>query len=164
MTYHEIYGKVKEALKNADASVINGKLAIEFCITGEGEGKFYVLVDQGSVYVEPYDYVDNDARLIADADTLIGIASGKIKAETAYAKGNLKIEGNVGRALEFKELVKSAAPAKKPRRTKAEIDAEKSAKEAEKAAKEAAKKAEKEAKEAAKKPAPKKASAKKTTK
>ena len=167
MTYFEIYEKVKEALKSADANTVNGKLAIEFFITGEGEGKFYVLVDGGQVYVEPYDYVDNDARLIAEADTIIGIAEGKIKPESAYFSGELKIEGDVGRALELKPLIDSAkpAPVKKPRRTKAEIEAEKEAKAAAKAEKEAAKAAEKAAKEAAKKPAaPKKPAAKKTTK
>ena len=165
MTYQEIYTKVKDALKNADGSVIDGKLAIEFDITGEGEGKFYVLVDGGKISVEPYDYVDNDARPIADADTLIKIASNRLKAETAYTKGALKIDGNVGRALEFKKLVESAAPARKPRRTKAQIEAEKAEKEAAKAAKEADKAAAKAAKEAAPKKkaaAMKKAPAKKT--
>ncbi len=166
MTYEEIYAKVKEALKNADGSVIDGMLAIEFDITGEGEGKFYVKVDNGVVDVQPYDYRDNDARLIADADTLIKISTNRMKAETAYAKGALKIEGNVGRALEFKKLVETAAPARKPRRSKEQIEAEKAEKEAAKAAKEAEKAA---AKEAAKEAAPKKkaaprkrASAKKT--
>ena len=164
MTYQEIYAKVKEALKDADGSVIAGKLAIEFDITGEGEGKLYVLVDEGKVYVEPYDYVDNDARLIAEADTLIKIASGKVKAEAAYASGALRIEGNVGRALEFKKLVKTVAPAKKPRRTKEQIAADKAAKEAEK---EAAAKAKAETAKAAAKTevkADKKAPAKAATK
>lgn len=171
MTYFEIYEKVKEALKNADAGTINGKLAIEFFITGEGEGKFYILVDGGQHYVEPYDYVDNDARLIADAETIIKIATGKLKPETAYFSGDLKIEGDVGRALELKSLIDSAAPVKKPRRTKAEIEADKeakaaakAAKEAEKAEKEAAKKAEKEAAATEKKAAAKKPAAKKTAK
>lgn len=139
MTYQEIYAKVKDALKNADGSVVAGKLAIEFDITGEGEGKFYVLVDEGKVFVEPYDYVDNDARLIADASTLIKIASGRMKAETAYATGALKIEGDVGRALELKEVIKSATPPRRPRRTREEIAAENAAKEAAKAAKAAKK-------------------------
>ena len=166
MTYFEIYEKVKEALKNADASTVNGKLAIEFFITGEGEGKFYVLVDGGQVYVEPYDYVDNDARLIASAETIIKIAEGKAKPEALYFSGELNIEGDVGRALELKPLIESvmSAPAKKKRRTKAEIEADKAAKAAAKAEKDAAKAAEKAAKETAKKSATKKPTAKKTTK
>ena len=183
MTYHEIYEKVKEALENADANTVSGKLAIEFFITGEGEGKFYILVDEGQVHVEPYDYVDNDARLIADADTIIKIANGKLKPEAAYVSGVLKVEGNVGRALDLKPLIESAAPPKRKRRSKEEIEAEKAAKEAGRAVKETAKAAKEPAKAAqsaeketkkeaakpavkaeAKKPAAKKAPAKKATK
>ncbi len=156
MTYDDIYKKVKAALANADANSIYGKLAIEFDITGEGEGRFYVLVNEGNVYVEPYDYVDNDARFIADAETLIGIAEGKIKPETAYSTGDLKIIGNVGRGLEFKALVESVpAPTRRKRRTKAEIEADNAKKEAEKAA---AKEAEKPRKKPGRKPGSKKAS------
>ncbi|MGN1097643.1 MAG: SCP2 sterol-binding domain-containing protein, partial [Clostridia bacterium] len=144
MTYNEIYEKAKAALANADAKSIFGKMAIEFCITGEGEGRFYVLVDGGKVYVEPYDYVDNDARFVADAETLIKIVEGTLKPETAYSTGDLKIEGNVSRGLEFKALVESvpapkAAAPKRKRRTPEEIAADKAAKEAAKAEKEAAK-------------------------
>lgn len=160
MTYQEIFKKVKTSLAKADANSVSGKLAIEFDIIGEGEGKFYVEVNEGKVNVEPYDYIDNDAKLIADADTLIALAKGTIKPETAYADGRLAIDGNVGRALEFKALVESV-PAPKKRRTKAEIEADKAAKEAEKAAKAAEKEASKAAKPVAKKPAAKKTAAKK---
>lgn len=158
MTYEEIFGEVKTALAKAKADAVNGKLAIEFDITGEGEGKFYVEVKDGSINVEPYDYVDNDAKLIADAQTLINLAKGAVKPETAYAEGALAIEGDVNKALEFKALVESI-PAPKKRRTKAEIEADKAAKEAakaEKAAEKAAKEAAKAEKAAAKKPAAKK--------
>lgn len=173
MTYQEVYEKVKSALAKADGNSVYGKMAIEFCITGEGEGKLYVLAQDGKVYVEPYDYVDNDARFVADAETLIKLAKGTVKPETAYSTGVLKIEGNVSRGLEFKALAESAAPAKKPaapkrkRRTKEEIEADKAAKEAAKAAKEAEKaaKAEKAAAPAKKAPAKKPAAkATKTTK
>lgn len=127
MTYEEIFGKVKEALAKAKAEAVSGKLAIEFDITGEGEGKFYVEVKDGSVNVEPYDYVDNDAKFIADAQTLIKLAKGTIKPETAYAEGSLVIDGDVNKGLEFKALVESV-PAPKKRRTKAEIEADKKAK------------------------------------
>lgn len=165
MTYDDIYKKVKAALAKADANAVYGKMAIEFDVTGEGEGKFYVLVNEGKVYVEPYDYVDNDAKFIADAKTIIGIAEGKIKPETAYSTGSLKIDGNVGRGLEFKALVESVpAPVRKKRRTKAEIEADNAKKEAEKeAAKKPAKEAAKEPEATGKKPG-RKSAAKKESK
>ncbi len=156
MTYQEIFKKVKTSLSKAKADSVSGDLAIEFDITGEGEGRFYVQVKDGSVNVEPYDYVDNDARLIADADTIIAVVKGTLKPETAYAEGKLAVDGNVGRALELRALVESV-PAPKKRRTKAEIEADKVKKEAEKASAE-----KKEAKPAAKKTAAKKPAAKAT--
>lgn len=165
MTYQEIFKKVKTALAKADANAVSGKLAIEFDITGEGEGKFYVEVNEGRVNVEPYDYIDNDAKFIASAETLIAVAKGSLKPETAYADGSLAIDGNVGRALEFKALVESVpAPAPRKRRSKAEIEAEKAAKEAAKAVKEAAKAEKAAAPKKDEKPAAKKASAKKPAK
>ena len=162
MTYQEIFENVKKSLSKAKASAVNGDAAFEFDIVGEGEGAFYVQIKDGSVNIEPYDYKDNDARLIADADTFIKIAKGELSPEVAYVEGQLKVEGDVGRALELKALVDSV-PAPKKRRSKAEIEAEKAAKEAAKAEKEAAKaaaKAEKEAAKAAAKTTEKKASAK----
>ena len=169
MTFFEIFDKFKATLKNADPKTVEGKLAIEFDITGEGEGKFYLLVDEGELHIEPYDYVDNDAKLIADADTLIRIAAGRVKPQTAYATGALKAEGNVGRAMDIMPLIKSAAPARKRSAAKAAPKAPKAAKKAEVPAKPEEKKpAEKkvaEKKEPEKKPVEeKKAPAKKASK
>ena len=36
MTYEEIFNKVKEAYENADASNVEGHIAIEFDVCGEG--------------------------------------------------------------------------------------------------------------------------------
>lgn len=171
MTFEKIYETVKKSLAKAKADVVNGDVAFECVIVGEGEGKFYIQVKDGSVNVEPYDYWDNDARLIADAETFTQIAGGKLSPVAAYTNGQLHIQGDVGRALELKALIESV-PAPKKKRTKEEIEAEKAAKEAAKAQKEAekaAKAAEKEAakkaaaekKAAAKKEAPKKAPVKK---
>lgn len=42
MTYEEIFNKVKEAYENADASNVEGHIAIEFGCVWEGIGAFYV--------------------------------------------------------------------------------------------------------------------------
>ncbi len=167
MTYQEIFETVKKALSKAKAKAVSGNVAFEFDIVGEGEGKFYIEVKDGNVNIEPYNYYDNDAVLEADADTFIKIATGALKPETAYADGQLKIDGDVGKALELKALVESV-PAPRKRTVKAEDKP--AAKEAKKPAakKPAAKKAEPEKKAAdeaapaekeAKKPAAKKAAA-----
>ena len=56
MTFEEIVSKAKERTTTADPGKVDGFLAIQINITGEGEGKFYVEVKDGVISVEPYEY------------------------------------------------------------------------------------------------------------
>ena len=49
MTYEEIVAKVKDRLAGVDPNKVNGFLAIQVNITGEGEGAFYVEVKDGKL-------------------------------------------------------------------------------------------------------------------
>ena len=127
MTYEEIVKKAKQAAKNIDAKAINEHIAIQIDIEGEGEGAFYVEASEGKVAVEPYEYYENDCKIKADAETIIAVLSGKLKAEDAVSDGKLQVEGDGGKALTLinarkalaeKPVVKKA-PAKKtaPKKT-----------------------------------------------
>ena len=54
----------------------------------------------------------NDCKIKADAETLIAVLSGKLKAEDAVSDGKLQVEGDGGKALTLINARK--APAKKP--------------------------------------------------
>ena len=166
MTYEEIVGYVKKKAAKADAKNF-GSVAVQIDITGEGEGAFYVAVADGKVDVQPYEYFDHNAKVIADGNDFIAFLDGKKGAEVLTVAGD---ENAVAIVKSFaateKAPVKKAAkpaaekkaPAKKAEPKKAE------AKPAEK--KEEVKKAEPvkaEVKKAEAKPAAeKKAPAKKT--
>ncbi len=105
MTYEQIFKKVTTAVKDIDVSNIKEHLAFQFNITGEGEGIFYAEINEGKLFVEPYDYKDNDAVFIADANTMVRILSGKSNPVTAVATFKLKIEGNMDKALILKDLL-----------------------------------------------------------
>ena len=111
MTYEEIVANVKEAYASADASKVSEHVAFQFNITGEGEGAFYVEIKDGKINVEPYEYHDRDILVTADADTIIGLANGKIDPVKAFLIGKLKAEGDLGKASFLKQL--SDKPAKK---------------------------------------------------
>ena len=121
MTYEEIVKKAKQAAKNIDAKAINEHIAIQIDIEGEGEGAFYVEASEGKVAVEPYEYYENDCKIKADAETIIAVLSGKVKAEGAVSDGKLQVEGDGGKALTLinarktpeKKPVAKKAPAKK---------------------------------------------------
>ncbi len=108
MTYEEIVAYTKSKMAEVDISGYKGHLAAQINITGEGEGAFYVEINDGNAVVEPYEYFDRDAVLIASADVFKSIVDGKKDAVAAYLTGGLKVEGSVEKAKEFGELLKSS--------------------------------------------------------
>ena len=140
MTYEEIVAYTKKKVAAANFKSYKGHLAAQVNITGEGEGAFYIELNDAAVAVEPYEYYDRDVILVSNADVFIAILDGKKAAQDAVAAGELKLVGNVEKALELAEAFKKKAPAKKA--------------EAKPAAKKAAPAKKAEAKPAAKKAAP----------
>lgn len=105
MTYEEIVATAKKELSKCDVSDYKGHLAVQVDVTGEGAGSFYIKFNDGTVDIQPYDYRDNDCKLIASADTLNGIISGKKDAVAAFMTGKLKVQGSIDKALEFQKLI-----------------------------------------------------------
>ena len=105
MTFEEMFEKAKEHLAKADVSAIREHLAYQFNITGEASGVFYIEVRDGALSIEPYSYHDHDAMFTCAAETLFKIASGKTDPVAAVLLGKLKVEGNIEKALQLKELL-----------------------------------------------------------
>lgn len=104
MTYADFFAEIKEKFMEADVSDITEHLAYQFNITGEASGIFYVEVKDGKLSVEPYEYFDRDALFICSAQTLRELADGKLDPVLAFTVQKLKVEGNIDKALRFKEL------------------------------------------------------------
>ena len=62
-------------------------------------------VKDGTLHVEPYEYYDRDAMFTCSAETLRELAEGKLDPVLAFTVQRLKVEGNIDKALRFKELV-----------------------------------------------------------
>ena len=105
MTYADFFSEIKGKFMEADISDITEHLAYQFNITGEGEGIFYVEAKDGKLFVEPYEYFDRDAMFTCSAETLRELAEGKLDPVLAFTVQRLKVEGNIDKALRFKELV-----------------------------------------------------------
>ena len=91
----------------ADVSNIQEHLAFQFNITGEAGGIFYIEIKNGELHVEPCEYYDRDAMFTCSADTLKKLESGKLDPILAVTLQKLKVEGNIDKALRFKELLDS---------------------------------------------------------
>ena len=105
MTYEEIVAKVRTIYEKTDVSQVKEHLAIQFNVIGEGEGAFYVEVADGQMKVEPYDYVDRDVLVTATAAELFKVMQGEIGLVAAYTTGRIKAEGNLGKILQYKDLI-----------------------------------------------------------
>lgn len=106
MTFSELLEKVREKAKNADASGV-GFLAVQINITDkEDGGVFYVEIKNGVVHVEPYDYHDRSCGLTVSMNNFVRIMDGKLDPVVAFSTGRLKVDGDLGKALEFSKLIK----------------------------------------------------------
>lgn len=105
MTFDEIMAKVKETAAKIDASGTDF-LAVQVNLTGKDSGVFYVEVKNGKVSAEPYDYHDRSCAITIEPANFAKLMDGKLDPVIAYTTGKLKVEGDLGKALEFSKLIK----------------------------------------------------------
>ena len=106
MTFAEFFYEIKNRFMGTDVSEINEHLAYQFCIEDEeAGGAFYVEVKDGQLFVEPYEFYDRDANFIANPDTFMKIAEGKLDPVLAFTTQKLKVEVNIEKALKLKEVI-----------------------------------------------------------
>ncbi len=113
MTYEEVVAEAKKIVAKGDASEIKEHLAIQYNVTGEGEGAFYMELKDGQINVEPYDYNDRDILVTADAQTILDMMSGKLDVVHAYLTHKISAEGDLGKADLLKKLIASGKKAEK---------------------------------------------------
>ena len=95
MTYDELVSRVKEETKNARVSKTVGHVAFQFNVRGEGEGAFYLEIEDGRIFVEPYEYYDRDVLIETTADTILQMLDGALLPRIAFANDQLQAYGNV---------------------------------------------------------------------
>ncbi|MDE5619476.1 MAG: SCP2 sterol-binding domain-containing protein [Ruminococcus sp.] len=106
MTYEEIFAKSKELILANEIEGLEGHIAVQINIKGEGEGAFYIELKDGKVYVEPYEYYDRDCIFIVSGKNFLKMCEGTLNPVVAFTTGKLKIDGSIDKALEFANLIK----------------------------------------------------------
>ena len=109
MTYSEYFSSVKTKFMGADVSDITEHLSYQFNVLGDGSGIFYVEIKDGQLFIEPYEYFDRDAMFTATADVFNKIMDGELDPVLAFTLQQLKVEGNIDKALKINELIKRRA-------------------------------------------------------
>jgi len=106
MTYEELVQTVKDAAAKADASNIKDHVAFQFNVTGDAAGAFYLEIKDGKVNVEPYEYYDRNVLVTSSAENIIKIMNGQMDPVLAFTLHKIKVEGDLGKALVLKEIIK----------------------------------------------------------
>ncbi len=105
MTFDEMLTKIRGLAEKVDAS---GRdfLAVQINLTGDNGGVFYVEVKDGMINIEPYEYNDRNCAITMDLSNFNKLIDGKLDPVLAFTTGKLKVDGDVGKALEFSKLLK----------------------------------------------------------
>lgn len=121
MAFADYFYEFKKKFDGTDVSDITEHLAYQFNLEGEETGGiFYVEVKEGVLHIEPYEYYDRDAAFTCTPDILDQIIAGKLDAVDAFSAQQLKVDGDLEKALRLKELIakKSEQAAKGGKKTK----------------------------------------------
>lgn len=105
MKFEELLTKVRGIAQNADVSNTDF-LAVQVNITGKDSGVFYVEVKDHNISVEPYEYNDRNCAVTMNMTDFNKLIDGKLDPVVAFTIGKLKVDGDVGKALEFSKLLK----------------------------------------------------------
>lgn len=119
MKYEELVKVLKDNCEPADASSVKEHIAIQFNVTGEAAGAFYLEIADGKVHIEPYEYYDRDVLVTVSEEDLIKIFEGNLDFVEAFNSGVLKAEGNLIKALALKDVIEKNAGTKKTLLSKA---------------------------------------------
>ena len=105
MTYEDIISKVQKQAIKSGAKHIEGHIAVQFNIFGEGEGAFYIEISAGRIMVQPFEYYDRDAVVYVDAETLLDTLAGKVAVADVTSNGKLVIQGNYDATVKLLETL-----------------------------------------------------------
>ena len=105
MKFDELLAKVRGMAEKVDAS---GKdfLAVQVNITGKDSGVFHVEVKDGKISIEPYEYNDRQCAITISMADFNKLLDGKLDPVLAFTTGKLKVDGDVGKAVEFSKVLK----------------------------------------------------------
>ena len=104
MTYEKIVEKLQSKYANASVEKVDGQVAVQFNVRGEGEGALYIKVAEGQVDVQPYEYYDRNAVVTIDSSVLLEIVDGKTDIESAYNDNRFYVDGDLGAVLLLKNI------------------------------------------------------------
>lgn len=84
------FKEVQQYVEEIDVSSLDD-FAFQFDIIGKGNGTFYIELKNGKLSVQPYDYHDRTALIIASQDDIVSLLSGQIDFIEKVRENQIKI-------------------------------------------------------------------------
>jgi putative sterol carrier protein len=91
--------EVKERLNASDGfrtGSVSAKATLQQVVSGsEGESRYWIVIDHGSVDMGPGDTPSPDATITQDYETAVALAKSEINPVSAFMSGKLKVGGSM---------------------------------------------------------------------
>ncbi len=106
VTVEDIVAKLYNRIDKSAAKSIaaEGKAAVDIKLYGPFEAHMYIEIKNGTVNVQPYDYIEKDIEAAISVENALAIADGKLSVKEAVENGSLYVFGNVQFALMLAKL------------------------------------------------------------
>lgn len=101
----ELANMLRKKVAKKNVSSINEKIAVEIKVYGEYENYMYILIDNGTVSVEPYGYMDKDVHIDMPIADVLSIMDGKYDYKAKILSGDFYAIGNLTKLLKVKETL-----------------------------------------------------------
>ena len=106
-TYESVVEAARNRFCDVDVSSVSGTKAFQINLEGKGvNGIFYIEIKDGKVNIEPYEYYDRNAILTMSATNFLKLLDGKLDPVIAFTMGKIKVDGDIGAALEMIKFLK----------------------------------------------------------
>ena len=82
------------------------KATIQFTLTGDGGGNYYLQIDDGTCSTSEGTCPDPQMSVTIGAKDYLQLVRGTLDGEKAFMTGKLKIAGDMGLAMKLRSLLK----------------------------------------------------------
>lgn len=104
-TVREIFSQMPKQINAEAAKGIDA--LIQFHLTGEGGGDWYVEIRDGKCTVSEGTHDSPSVTMTASAADYVDMLTGKLNGQMAFMSGRLKISGDMGLAGRMQELFRN---------------------------------------------------------
>ena len=98
----EIFEHINEGFHPDKAAGVDA--VIQFDLTGEGGGKYWIRVVDQKAEVHEGEHEDPTMTLISSAADYIALVNGELNPMTAFMQGKIKVKGDMGLALKLQTM------------------------------------------------------------